>query len=83
MQSEFEKYLKNSGHFSDVINTHRAATAEVIGALMLFLVKNNHVSDPALREFLKGLEHSGGPPSIAGERGNLIARIGDYLKTQG
>ena len=79
MQSEFEKYLKNSDHFRDALNTHRAATADVVAALMLFLVEHQHVSVPALRQFLKRLEDTTGDVSRDVSRRDLIARIADRL----
>lgn len=79
MQSEFEKYLKNSQHFADVINTHRAATAEVIAAIIGLLVENNHVALPAVRKLLKGLENPTGHLSIDISRRDLAARITDRL----
>lgn len=83
MQSEFEKYLKNSDYLRDVLNTHRAGTAEVVAALLRFLVENEHVSMPAVRQFLKGLEDSTSGPSIDGERRRIVALIQDALNRHG
>lgn len=81
MQSEFEKYLKNSPHFADVINTHRAATAQVVGAFIALLVQDNHVSVPAVSQLLKRLEEPmPGGVSLNSERRRLVALIGDALK---
>lgn len=79
MQSEFEKYLKNSNYFADVLNTHRAATAEVVAAVIALLVENEHVPMPSVRELLKRLEDSTGRPSLDSSRRDLIARIKDRL----
>ena len=68
MQSEFEKYLKNSHHFADAINAHRTATAEVIAAFAVLLVENNHVSKEAVSKLLKGLEDNASGHSVDGSR---------------
>lgn len=80
MQSEFEKYLKNSDHFADALNSHRTATAQVIAAFARLLVENNHVSKEAVSQLLKGLEDSGSGKSIDGSRRVLVSRVTDLLK---
>lgn len=73
MQSEFEKYLKNSNHFRDALNSHRAATAQVIAAFLGLLVKDDHVSGPAVRQLLKRLEDRSGNGNVDEARRVLIA----------
>lgn len=79
MQSEFEKYLKNSDHFADALNSHRAATAEVIAAFATLLVENNHVSKESVSKLLKGLEDRSSGRSVDSSRRVLAARIGDLI----
>ena len=77
---EFEQYLKHSDFFADTMNAHRAATAEVIAALMTLLKGRGQVTDVELNEMLRRLEDGTGRPSVDGSRRNLAARIGDSLK---
>lgn len=83
MQSEFEKYLKNSDHFVGTINAHRTATAEVIAAFATLLMENNHVSKEAVRELLERMEAPGSGPSVDVSRRILAARVGDKLNIKG
>ena len=80
--SEFEKLLKQSDHFSDVINTHRAATAEVIGAFVSLLMENNQISNVSVLSTLKALEESTGRVSLDSERRLLAATLRDFLKNK-
>lgn len=79
MQSEFEKYLKNSDHFADALNAHRGATAEVIAAFATLLMENNHVSKESVGKLLKGLENSASGVSVDGSRRILAARVSDII----
>lgn len=79
VQSEFEKYLKNSDHFSGAMNAQRAATAEVVAAFALLLVESNHVPKEAINKLLKGLEDASSGPSIDGSRRALVALISDAV----
>ena len=80
MQSAFEQYLKNSDHFRDVVNTHRAATAEVLSVFLTLLRDQAHVPRPVIDDALKALEERGGRPSVIDERRLLIALIRDVLR---
>ena len=77
---EFEQYLKNSDFFADTMNAHRAATAEVISALVVLMKRRGQATTAEVNELLRRLEDSTGRPSIDGSRRILVARIGDSLK---
>jgi hypothetical protein len=80
VQSEFEKYLKQSDYFADVINTHRTATAEVIGAFVSIMIDNNQISQASVLSTLKALEESTGHISLDSERRHLAATLRELLK---
>ena len=80
---EFEQYLKASDFFADTINSHRAATAEVIAGFAAVLKRRGHLTDVEINGLLRGLEDSTGRPSVDGSRRILAARIGDSLKGRG
>lgn len=79
---EFEQYLKASDHFADVINTHRAATAEIIAGFAAMLQDSGIVSGAAIKVLLARLDEPTGRRSIDGSRRVLIARVGDALKAR-
>jgi len=77
---EFEQYLKASDFFSDTMNAHRAATAEVVAGFAQMLKRRGQVTDAELKDLLRRLEDATGRPSVDSSRRNLAARIGDSLK---
>ena len=80
VQSEFEKYLKQSDYFADVINTHRTATAEVIGTFVSIMMENNQISQASVLSALKALEESTGRISVDSERRHLVATLREIIK---
>lgn len=79
-QSAFEQYLKNSDYFSDVVNTHRRATADLIAILLEVLRDQNQIADPVIHEALKRLDESAGGQSIRAERRLLTNLVRDRIR---
>ena len=76
-QSNFEQYLKNSDYFSDVINTHRRATAEVLSVLVTLMRDHANVPRPVIDDSFKRLSELPGGRSVVDERRLLIDLIRD------
>ncbi len=79
---EFDQYLKASHHFADVVNTHRAATAEVIAGFAGLLRDSGVLTEAQIQTMLKRLGDAGSGPSIDGSRRMLAARISDAMKKE-
>ena len=79
-RQEFEKFLKESDFFADIITTHRTASAEVMCGLIALMVENNTVSNISIIHMLKKLELSTSRPSIDSERRFLAATMRDFLQ---
>lgn len=80
-RSEFEKFLKESSYFSDVINTHRTATAQVVVALLAPLIKNGDIPLGDLLAILKQIECGTGHPSLDSERRHAVSVIREALQS--
>jgi hypothetical protein len=78
--SSFDDLLKQSPHFSDVINTHRTATAEILAAFLGPLVKSGTIQPEAMISTLKALEQGTGRPSIDGERRHAVSVIREIVQ---
>ena len=82
MQKEFEQYLKNSDYLRDVMNTHRAAVADIFGSLIL-LIDSGDLSPPTVKAWMQRMDEPVSGPSIDVERRRIVALIGDHLKKHG
>lgn len=80
MTSDFERLLKQSPHFADVLNTHREATAQVIGGFIEALVQLEKTTTGDVLRTLKALDVDTGHPSIDSSRRRLVAGIRAYLQ---
>lgn len=80
IRTEFERLLKNSTYFHDVIGTHRTATAQVVAAFLSPLVRGGHISVEALMATLKQLEVGTGNPSLDGERRHAVSLIRETIQ---
>jgi hypothetical protein len=78
MPIDFEKYLKNSAHFADVMNTHREATARIIFVFLETLVQKGHLEPGEVLGTLKALENIGAP-SIRGEVSHLTKLVREQI----
>lgn len=61
----FEEFLKNSNHFSDAMNSHRRATADVVASLCELLVETQAVERQAILDKLKDMENQRGPADLS------------------
>ncbi|WP_143433148.1 hypothetical protein [Herbaspirillum camelliae] len=77
-QKLFEKLLKRSRHFADVINTQRAAMSEVIAALAVAFASHDETLAPLIATTLQSLQIPTGRPSVDAER-QILTR--DALKS--
>jgi hypothetical protein len=80
VRTEFERLLKESPHFADVINTHRTATAEILAAFLAELIREKHIPPDAAVVMLRHLDDSTGHVSLDASRRHLVATIRDTLK---
>lgn len=81
VRADFEKYLKESDYFADVINTHREATAVVICTFLNLLVKDGKLPEATVLSTLKDLKNLRGSPSIGAEVRRLAALITEALQS--
>ena len=81
VRSEFERLLKESDHFRDVINTHRTVTAEILAAFLAELVRNKQISPKSATTMLEELQVPTGHPSLDVNRRYLVSIIRDTLKS--
>lgn len=80
-RAQFEKLLKESDYFLDIINTYRAATAQIIAGILLILHEKEYAGATEILSLLQKLEKGSGNPSIDVERRRLIALIRSALQT--
>ncbi len=73
-QRLFNRLLTRSNHFADVMNTHRAATAELLAALLAALSTRDPGATSVILASMKEQARATGRPSIDGERA-LLAHL--------
>lgn len=80
VRTEFERLLKNSTYFHNVIETHRTATGQVVAALLAPLVKDEVITLSCLLTTLKALESGTGNPSLDSERRHAVSIIREAIQ---
>lgn len=80
VRAEFERLLKESDHFADVINTNRAATAEIVASFFSVMVTESGMPVERALEILSQIEKRSGPLSLKAERRHLISSIRSSLQ---
>lgn len=80
MPDPFEERLKRSDYLADLMNTHRAATAEVLVALMGPLMRDGLVSTETILVTLKALERGTNRSSVDSERRHTVGLIREAIQ---
>ena len=80
IQGELERLLKESPYFADVMNTHRAATAQIVGAFIQSLIDAKKLTAGDALALLKSLDVPTGHPSLDSSRRYLISVIREGMK---
>ena len=75
----FERLLKSSPHFNDVINSHRRATAAVTAQVFAALIAAGQLESSAVLELLRRMESETGRPSDGSARRLAASMVRDEL----
>lgn len=75
----FERLLKSSPHFNDVINSHRRATAAVTAQVFAALIGAGQLDAPAVLDLLRRMESEPGTPSDGSARRLAVSMVRDEL----